>query len=244
MNPTKDDEQPSLLDMIKDPPNAVAGLCAFMAVLHVVLSLAPVRFARQAWRLFEVSPKPLLWALEHGHYVRAVRAFIGHMFFHVNAVHLLTNVAAIVALGSLVYREFEARAPERRSDASVAFLAFFLTSGLAAAAVYVLARPDSFQPMIGASGGAAGLAGACAWLFAVQNGDSGKLVSAFLNAALLVGVSAALIGASIYLDTSQLSMRLFGSASAWRAHVGGYVYGILAYPLFERLAGPETRAQA
>lgn len=237
MNKPEDDGQRGLLAMILDPPSVIAGLCALMAVVHVALAFAPARTAWRAWRLFEVSPRPLLLALERGDLVRAARAFLGHMFFHVNAPHLLLNVAAILGLGAIVYREMEAREPARRNDAAVAFLAFFLISGMAAAAVFILATPDSYRPMIGASGGAAGLAGACAWIFVTRNSGGQPRPDALRNAIFLVLISAALLASSIYLDTSPLSLRLFGSVSAWQAHMGGYVFGVLAYPLFERMAG-------
>lgn len=237
MNKPEDDDQRSLLAMIFDPPTAIAGLCALMAVLHVALAFAPARLARQAWRLFEVSPKPMLMALERGDLVRVARAFLGHMFFHVNAAHLLLNVAAILTLGAIAYREMEARDGEHKNDAAVSFLAFFLISGMAAAAVFILVTPESYRPMIGASGGAAGLAGACAWIFVTRASDGQPRSGALRNGFFLVLISAALIASSIYFDTSPLSLRLFGSVSAWQAHVGGYVFGVVAYPLFERMAG-------
>ncbi|PQA88921.1 rhomboid family intramembrane serine protease [Hyphococcus luteus] len=241
MTSPEDDDQRSLLAMIIDPPNAIAGLCALMAALHAALAFAPARLVGQVWRLFELSPRPVLMALERGDVASAARAFLGYMFFHVNAAHLLINLAAILALGAVVYREMEARAAARKSDAAAAFIAFFMISGMAAGAAFVLARPDAYQPMIGASGGAAGLAGACAWLFVTRTGEGGGLAGDALNFVILVLTSAVLIIASIYLDTSPLSHKLFGSASAWQAHVGGYVFGVFAYPLFERLAGAAAR---
>ncbi len=241
MKTPEDDDQRSLLAMIVDPPNAIAGLCALMAVVHVALAFAPGRLAYAMWRLFEVSPKLILIGLDRGEYARAARAFLGHMFFHVNVGHLLINLTAVLVLGGVVYREMEARAHARKSDAAAAFIAFFLISGMAAAAVYVLARPDSFQPMIGASGGAAGLAGACAWLFTTRTAEGGGFVGDLLNIVILILVSAVLIAGSVYLDTSPLSLKLFGTVSAWQAHVGGYVFGVIAYPLFERLSGAAAR---
>lgn len=241
MTTPRNDDQRSVLAMTLDPPNAIAGLCAFMAVLHVALTLSPARVARQAWRYFELSPKPVLRALEQGEFLRAARAFLGHMFFHVNAVHLLLNLAAVLCLGAIVYREMAARAVVRRSDAATAFLAFFLISGMAAAMVFVLASPDSYRPMIGSSGAAAGLAGAVAWIFVTRSAVGRPRSGGLRNAVVLVLVSAVLIALSVYLDTSPLSRRLFGTISAWQAHVGGYAFGVVAYPLFERLAGPAPR---
>ncbi|MCK5750347.1 MAG: rhomboid family intramembrane serine protease, partial [Oricola sp.] len=188
-----------------------------------------------------LSPKSILRALEEGEFLRAARGFLGHIFFHVNAVHLLLNLAAVIGLGAIVYREMEARTVERKSDAGTAFLAFFLISGMAAAMAFVLASPESYQPMIGSSGSAAGLAGACAWIFVTRSAVGRPRPGGVRNGLALVFISAALIGLSIYLDTSPISRRLFGTISAWQAHVGGYVFGVLAYPLFERMAGPGRR---
>lgn len=236
MNTPENAEQRSLLAMVIDPPNAIAGLCAFMASLHVALAFSPARVESQTWRFFELSPKRVLFALEKGDFVSVARALLGHIFFHVNVTHLLVNLLAVLLLGAIVYREMAARAHERKSDVTAAFIGFFLISGMAAGCVYILAMPDSYQPMIGASGAAAGLAGACAWLFVTRNGEGGPHPGVFRNLFILVLISVVLIALSIFLDTSQLSMRLFGSVSAWQAHVGGYVFGLVAYPLFERLA--------
>ena len=240
MNTSRENNHKSLLAMVADPPNAIAGLCAFMAVLHVSLEFTPARLARQTWRYFDLSPRTVLRALDNEDYLRVARSLIGYMFFHVNAVHLLMNLAAIIVLGGIVFREMEARGTERRSDASTAFVAFFLISGMAAAMVFVLANPQSYQPMIGASGAAAGLAGACAWIFVTRSGVGQPRPGAVKNAVILVVVSAVLIGLNIFADLSPVSVRLFGTVSAWQAHVGGYVFGVLFYPLFERLAGPRV----
>lgn len=259
MNQTEDDDQRSLLAMIVDPPNAIAGLCALMAVLHVAVALAPARLARQAWRLFEVSPRPVLRALSEGDVIAPARSFLGYMFFHVNAAHLLINVAGILCFGAIAYRELDARDGERKSDAAVSFIAFFLISGMAAAAFYVLTSPDSYRPMIGASGGAAGIAGAVVLIFARQDWP-GLPFSKMANTAIVAAaISAALVALNVVLyfcfdfllDLLQskkiLLEHLFqwrillntwlGAASAWKAHAAGYVFGMLAFPLFERMAG-------
>ncbi len=237
MNTHKDDEQRGLLAMIANPPNAVAGLCVIFVSLHIALALIPAGAARQIWRYFELSPKRALRALEAGEFFRVVRTLIGHIFFHVNLAHLLINLAAVLVLGTIVHREMAARAQQRKSDATTAFFGFFLISGMMAGAVFILSVPDSYQPMIGASGAAAGLAGACAWLFVTRTSAGKPSPNALRNLLVLFLVSAALIAASYFLDTSKVSLKLFGSVSAWQAHVGGYVFGLVFYPLFERLAG-------
>ena len=237
MTTPDNDRQRSLFASIIDPSDTIAAICIFMAGLHVALAFLPVRIAIQAWRLFEISPRAILAAFENGDAYSAARAFLGHIFFHVNAAHLLINITGILILGAVVYREMAARATVRKSDAPAAFIAFFLISGMAAAAAYVFASPDSGRPMIGASGAAAGLAGACVWIYVTRYRAGGARAGFSLNFLIIALTSVLLVVSSILLDTSPISHALFGSASAWQAHIGGYLFGVFAYPLFERLAG-------
>ena len=57
------------------------------------------------------------------------------------------------------------------------------------------------------------------------------------NSAILILISASVIALTIFLDTSKLSHMLFNNNSAYPAHIGGYLFGVLTYPVFERFAG-------
>lgn len=223
--------------LLIDPPSPVAAIGVALALAHIAIALAPDRLGSRIWRLLELSPGRVLRAADEGRYVEVARSFLGYMFFHVNLSHLLINLAAILVFGGFVGREMELHARERKSDGPAAFIAFFLLSGMAAGLAFVFASPSSYTPMIGASGAAAGLAGASVWIVVTRGGDDAPSGSLLLNGVLLAAISAVVISVSFFLDTSKLSRFLFGANSAWQAHIGGYVFGLLSYPLFERFAG-------
>jgi membrane associated rhomboid family serine protease len=80
------------------------------------------------------------------------------------------------------------------------------------------------------------LFGACAWILIMRFGGEGERLGDMRRIAMLALFSVLVVGASVVLDNSSVSRLLFGSASAWQAHVGGYVAGLLTYPLFEKIA--------
>ncbi|GJL92602.1 rhomboid family intramembrane serine protease [Hyphococcus sp.] len=215
-------------------PDAVAGIVLLLSVIQIGTALAPVRAVRRVWRMVEISPGRILRAVEAGDLAGVVRPYLGHMFFHINLVHYLMNVIAILAAGTFVFREMKSRATPGKSDASAAFIAFFLLSGLAAGFVFVAANLHSYTPMIGASGAAAGLFGAGVWILVMRNHGENRSTRYCIVAVAVATLDIVL--ASFLLDNSFLSQVLFNSPSAWQAHLGGYLFGVLFYPLFERMA--------
>ncbi|WP_428408181.1 rhomboid family intramembrane serine protease [Hyphococcus sp.] len=223
--------------LLFDPPNPVAAIATALTLAHLVVVLAPHRVAARIWRLFDLAPSQVLRAASEGEYLNVARPFLGHMFFHVNLPHLLINLAAVLVFGGFLCREMETQASERKSDGPAAFIAFFVLCGLAGGLAYVMTAQAGSTPMIGASGAAAGLAGASLWVFVTRDSDGRPSGGVARNAAILALISVIVISLSFFLDTSKLSRFLFGSISAWQAHIGGYVFGLASYPLFERFAG-------
>ncbi|MEX2446739.1 MAG: rhomboid family intramembrane serine protease [Dehalococcoidia bacterium] len=126
------------------------------------------------------------------------------MFLHGGLLHLLGNLWFFWIFGNNVEEAF----------GHVGFTLLYLLSGVAATAAFVLLRPDSVQPLIGASGAVAGVLGAYFVLFPTH------LILAvwFLG---LVPVPAVVF----------LGLWFFGQFSvadpgvAWEAHVAGFVVG-------------------
>ncbi len=231
-------EEESPLALLLRPPGAVAALGSVLAVVYSVTGLLPAGAVHRLWHMFELSPVRAFRAAETGAYFSGVvRPYLGHMLFHINLTHLLVNLFAVVMCGSFVHREMEIQAAPRRNDAPAAFIAFFLVCGLAGGFGFTLADPNSAQSMVGASGAAAGLFGACAWILVMRFGGGEEGSSIVRRIFLLVLVSILLVAASVVLDNSTVSRFLFGGASAWQAHVAGYLAGLLIYPLFEKIAG-------
>lgn len=237
MDPRDTNEEEGPLGLLLHPPAAVAAIGVVLALAYVGVSLLPPGGAYRIWHLFELSPARVLRAAETGAYLGGVvRPFLGHMLFHINLAHLLVNLAAIVLCGSFVHREMALQAGARSHDAPAVFVAFFLLCGLAGGFGFMLADPRSAQSVVGASGAAAGLLGACAWIIIMRfNGEPAR-AGAGRRIVTLALVSVLIVGATVFLDNSPVSRLLFGRPGAWQAHAGGYIFGLLSYPLFEHLA--------
>jgi membrane associated rhomboid family serine protease len=117
----------------------------------------------------------------------------------------------------------------------VKYILFYLLGGLAATAGQVLVGPDSQIPNIGASGAIAGVLGGYLLLFPRARVVTIIFIVFFftileLPALLVLGfwfIQQALFG---YFDLSSAGGE--GGGVAYFAHIGGFVFGLLAVKLF------------
>ena len=151
---------------------------------------------------------------------------LSSMFFHANFAHILFNMWSMWIFGNNVEEAFGHRA----------FLLFYLITGAAATAGFVITEPDTTVPLVGASGAIAGVMGAYLVLFPRH------LILT------LIFIRAVAIPATVFLVLwfgSQFLMAGGESGIAWQAHVAGFAAGaLIAFPLRERLLGRIRRAPA
>lgn len=168
---------------------------------------------------------------------------------HGDWVHLGLNGLWLAAFGSAVARRF---GPLR-------FAGLFILSGVAGAAAFLLVHPFGLVPVVGASAAISG-AVAAAMRFAFEPGaplGPGRSLSVASEGAYFVP---ALPLARVFRDGRAVTFLLtwfgcnllFGAFArplgigdatvAWEAHIGGFLFGLLAFSLFDpapdqRLAG-------
>ena len=146
-----------------------------------------------------------------------VRAFTGwtavvdpvtYQFLHGSITHVAVNMLGLMAFGAGV----EQRLGRWR------FVAFYLLCGIAGAFTQFAVDPRSSEVMIGASAAISGVFGGILRLAVFRRGFWLLVVLWFvLNAVTgLAGVGSE------------------GAPVAWVAHVGGFVTGLVLYPLFAR----------
>jgi membrane associated rhomboid family serine protease len=147
------------------------------------------------------------------------------MFLHGGWFHILSNMWVLFIFGDNV---------EDRMGGS-RYLVFYLLSGTAAALLQSFFLPNSGEPMIGASGAIAGVLGA--YLLLYPQARIASLVPIFFIFTIIE------IPAFMFLlfwFVSQLFSGWLtlggagGSGVAWWAHVGGFVFGMLAVYVFAR----------
>ncbi len=147
------------------------------------------------------------------------------MFLHGGWLHILSNMWVLFIFGDNV---------EDRMG-KTGYLVFYLLSGMAAALLESYVMPSSQMPMIGASGAIAGVLGAYLLLF--PRARVASLVPIFFIFTLIE------IPAFVFLlfwFASQLFsgfLALEGADAggiAWWAHVGGFLFGMIAVSFFAR----------
>ncbi|MHA6346280.1 rhomboid family intramembrane serine protease [Roseivivax sp. CAU 1761] len=155
------------------------------------------------------------------------------MFLHGGLLHLAGNMLFLFIFGDNVEDEM----------GHLGYLAFYLASGLAAAAAQVVAAPLSPVPMVGASGAIAGVMGAYLLMFPKARVD--------ILVILVVIFKVITLPAWILL-VLWLALQTFGGIGspadsggvAYWAHVGGFAAGIVfALPLWLRRGGPKAWAR-
>ena len=154
--------------------------------------------------------------------------------------HIATQVDNLLAFGAPVARRMGAEYALQSFAALCAagvFLTFYLLSGAVGALTFTLFHMNETTLLVGASGGVSGLLGAVV-RFAFNRtslfGPEASRVSP-LNSPSVLAWSAFVIVTNIAIGI--YGAALTGGASiAWEAHIGGYLFGLLAYPVFERLA--------
>jgi membrane associated rhomboid family serine protease len=101
------------------------------------------------------------------------------------------------------------------------FLAFYLIGGVVAGFVHVLFFYDAVDPVVGASGSISALFGGVLILLR----RLGRLPS-------LIPIALIWIGLNVFFGIVGGTPGAGGDPVAWTAHIGGFVFGLLAIRLF------------
>ena len=152
---------------------------------------------------------------------RAPEHLLTSMFLHGSWSHLLGNMWFLWLFGNNV----------EDSMGRLRFLAFYLLTGLGAAAAQVAAEPASIIPMVGASGAISGVMGAYVVLYPrVRVYTLVPLGFFFTTVALPAWV---MLGYWMLLQLLGTLGGLEQGVAFW-AHVGGFVVGAVLVKLFSR----------
>lgn len=155
-----------------------------------------------------------------------------HMVAHAGLAHMWMNSAALLALTAPVMTRLGGVWSVR---AWVRYALLFGLSGLAGAALFVALHPHGTIPMVGASGAICGLWGAVARLgadggiVALRSRPVWTQIKAFtkMNVALVL-----VLLIPIWLGAAH------GLSLAWEAHLGGFLFGLLAMPRLAPILAP------
>lgn len=135
------------------------------------------------------------------------------MFLHGGLGHLLFNMWSLWIFGNNVEEAF----------GHFGYLMLYLTGGIVATFAFAFANVDSTIPLVGASGAIAAALGAYAVLF------PGHRVLTLVGWFLLPLPAILFLGFWFFAQFG-----LGGTNTAWEAHVGGFLFGLVVALLFRR----------
>jgi membrane associated rhomboid family serine protease len=223
-------------------PGVVSATLLVLGLVHAVreLVLDPRAYVDVLlWFSFipaRYGPAAVMPGLPRGLGVE-IWTFVTYALIHGNLTHLVINAVWLLAFGSAVARRFGAWR----------FLLFFAVTAAAGAAMHLATHGHERAPMIGASAAISGFM-AAAIRFVFQGGGplgvwtrqelhAYHVPAAPLRAALsdprILAFLAVWFGLNILLGLGSLSLAGEDERVAWQAHIGGFLAGLLLFPLFD-----------
>ena len=147
------------------------------------------------------------------------------MFMHAGWVHIIGNMLFFWVFGPEIE---DVMGPLR-------FLIFYLLGGLAATVAQVVIDPTSTVPNLGASGAIAAVMGAFLITYPRDRIRTVVILGwfarvTFLPAILMVGLWFLI---QLFSEVGALAQAQAGGGVAYMAHVGGFIFGMVAGRLFE-----------
>ncbi|WP_096785034.1 rhomboid family intramembrane serine protease [Rhodobacter sp. CZR27] len=210
-----------------NPSGSTPYVTYALIVANVVIFLL-MTYGSSSLQALEASY--FVWGLVPARIMEGVglEGFVTSMFLHGGWGHLLGNMLFLYIYGDNLEDEM----------GPLGFTAFYLASGLAAAAAQVVSEPYSPIPMVGASGAIAGVMGGYLLLFPRARVDVLIIIVIFFR---IIPVPAFLILALWFLfqiGAGVLYATDAGGVAYW-AHAGGFVAGVLlALPVWLVRGGP------
>jgi membrane associated rhomboid family serine protease len=162
---------------------------------------------------------------------------LSYAFLHGSWAHVLVNSLWLVAFGS----------PVARRCGTVRFLLLAGVTAVGGAVAHVLLHPLQPLPLVGASAAVSGMMAAAAWFMfsPLVYGRDGRPLEAHERPRERIGAlfrnRQVVTFLVVWFGLNYLSARLAGplgmtdASIAWEAHIGGFVVGLLLFPLIDPL---------
>ena len=194
---------------ILNVPRSVAGVAALLILVQIIRGLLPDDLDLTLLLTLAFIPARYSGAALElpGGYVTAVTSFVTYMVVHAGWVHLLVNLAWMLAFGSAVAR--------RMGD--LKFLGFSVLCGIAGALRFIFSaerQPGQRAPdFIGAP------------RMSLGETLTDKRMIAFLVFWVVLNA---------YFGLSSVKIAGEQGGIAWEAHIGGFLCGLLLFGAFDR----------
>ena len=222
---------------IFNAPTAVVALVGLLVAVHVLRQFVSQSVDERIVYTLAFIPARLTHDVQDlpGGLLVRLGQLVTHTVLHGDWLHLTFNGLWLLATGTIAARRL----------GWVRMIALALASAAAGALLFWALNTYPNAAMLGASGGISGLLGAATRLMhaAQEAGNMGllrersrelvipSLWTALADRQVLVS-TIVFIGLNIAIAFG-LGAELSASGIAWQAHVGGYLFGLIAYGLFD-----------
>jgi len=233
---------------ILNVPPVVVALLGAMAIVHVGRQLAlshdeDIEFlltfafipARYETTLLPPGSFPGGWGAQ-------VWTFVTYAFIHADIMHITINSVWFLAFGSAVARRF----------GTARFLAFFAVTAAAGAVAHLVTHLGELFPVVGASAAISGFmaaairfvfqAGGPLGLWRTRDAEAYRVAAAPLSAALrdprILVFLLVWFGLNLLVGIGTVSVPGVEQATAWQAHIGGFVAGLVLFAFFDPKRAP------
>jgi membrane associated rhomboid family serine protease len=168
----------------------------------------------------------------------AIWSFLTYSLLHADWGHVAINCLWLTAFGSPLARRFGA----------VRFLLFSAAGAIGGAVMHLAFHADDIIPLVGASAAiSAHMAGAIRFILAsggpLRDGSSPEAyqrpaqpLAVILRDNRVILVVAVWLGVNFVFGVMGAGSGLASGPIAWQAHVGGFITGLLLFPLFDPIA--------
>lgn len=228
-------------------PPVIIALSAILIAVHVLRQFLSQEADLKVllWTAFlpaRYSHVPVLNGLLPGGLPADVWTFVTYAFLHGDAIHLAVNLIWFLAFGSAVAWRF----------GTLRFLAFSAVTAAAGAALHLYFFLGDVAPLVGASAAISG-AMAAAVRFAFEAGGplgpwrntgpeafrvpASPLSRSLRNPQVLVFLGV-WFGLNLLFGLTSAMTNLSEGSVAWQAHIGGFLAGLLLFPVFDPVRRP------
>ena len=208
-------------------PLGVAGLIGAILTAHIVSLLVGFEATQSARGHYGVVPYYIISELSHHRIGAALTPLVAHQFMHSGTLHVVMNLAMLLQAGPIAELGLA-----RNRDSVARFVIFFLACGICGGLMYCWLNPASQIPTIGASGAISGVFAGFLWAgIGLARPGQAMLKPVLVSAAVFLIINVGLAWVSRVLNVVPI---------AWESHLGGFIGGLILYPLIARIGRPNA----
>lgn len=208
---------------ILNAPKAVRWIVGITVVAHLLRFLMPSGLSE--WVLETFAFIPLRYEIPANGaddlFSMAVSP-ASHLFLHADWMHVIINMAFLLAFGSAIGRRMGA----------LQFVILYVLCGVAACFFWDFLNPSSQAILVGASGAVSGMVGAAARVSIWPPRHAGSALPFWRTSTIITFVVIWLVLNMVFGIFPQLITGEYGGI-AWEAHLGGFIAGFVLIGAFD-----------